>query len=1452
MNAYLKKLFVLWLVVMMWGCGGSDVVMSEDQGDTDNESGAIGENNESYPSTPCNPNPCTQSNRSVCIAGEGSNFWCQCDAGYVEYPDGECRLQDPCASDAACANQHRSCENDNGVAKCGDCVAGYHDEAGDCIQDGVCGPNTCSGHGECTESDGAVSCSCEEGYLGDHCENCDETGGWHRAGDGVTCTQDPCDPDPCTDDESLVCVNGDCICPDTHCEIDNKCLEEGENHPEYLCQWCKPSISRTEWSLKPADTLCRPGTTPCDKPEVCDGANADCPANRFESAGVPCREAAGVCDAVEYCTGNSATCPEDGKLKLPCRPAVNLCDVAEVCDGISDTCPEDVLQPDQTSCDDANPCTKNDSCIGGICQGVIRVECDDIPPCHESGACVSSTGQCVYVPSEDDTPCDDGDASTANDRCINGMCVGEDCECSGVNECCDGCHAIHELQECDDDNECTTGNVCSEGRCIDLGFSLNCDDGDPCTDDLCQPSNGCVHYNNSATCDDENACTRLDICQDGDCIGTDPVVCTALDVCHLAGGCSPSTGICSNPNAPDGRACDDGDPETENDFCYHGMCVPDSCSCGGVNDCCDGCSSRNEALACDDGNPCTGDGICQEGDCVGANAIVCNDNDVCTDDFCDPVQGCAFMPNWNECDDGNPCTSDDGCRDGLCQGTERVCSPPSQCREEGACSPESGSCLYEKKPDGTSCQWTEEEAGVCVNGSCSEIKGIVVQLTWDKGRSDEITQNVDLDLYLVRERDFGTMMTRGWTSDRIQPGTWPLWESKDCQNDVECYLEAPGWECVEQDSGDGLCTLENSSWISCGLCSSDYLSTCGEDGDCCDEDSGECGECMTYDEICESSDGYCSTVRRGDGVDEVTQMCTLHPGEKLNDTCSYINSTPVWGEEDVMEDDPVMGIDDADGFGPEIISIKTPASGRYRIVVRYYSGPDFTEEDPLTATVKVLLNGQEVNTEVTARLNEPGLYWKAADIVWDAATSPGEGELVVISKRQQGEALEDSPYANPFASTVSVFDPKDCTAARSIWCDSAGGTIDADGHNCADVNSAQPTWCDSVCGNGMVERGEECEPSQFDICGVGGFCNRYCECEMAEYGDGICIDLGSSLSCNQPCTPAPNTCDDPENFYCNGLAGTDSNDALVLYGGICVFIATTQTEWDEWISTLDPCDESTPCASDEECMNMDGNSYCLDQCSISGDVCPKSTYPGYEQYGAAQWPCEATYTAEDGTTLGFCDPWGDAPDCSTEGQRCNTGGEPLTQCGNGEVEEGEECELDSQCETGQQCVNCQCQTTQYVCTNDDDCTTGHHCGSVAGGSACVEDCENDGDCPEGASCNPNNGRCDFCVTTCTATQCCNWNVDFWYCGSCCEPPCPEGQACQGGACVNLQCPLECDECEFCGPETGYVCERDPDCTVDGDTDTESRDVQCLEAGDACGEPGMDGCCSGICLMGQCL
>ncbi|MEO6027041.1 MAG: hypothetical protein ABIR79_09280, partial [Candidatus Binatia bacterium] len=48
------------------------------------------------------------------------------------------------------------------------------------------------------------------------------------------------------------------------------------------------------------------------------------------------------------------------------------CDAAEQCTGSSAACPADGFQPDDTPCDDANTCSINDRCVAGTCGGFLE------------------------------------------------------------------------------------------------------------------------------------------------------------------------------------------------------------------------------------------------------------------------------------------------------------------------------------------------------------------------------------------------------------------------------------------------------------------------------------------------------------------------------------------------------------------------------------------------------------------------------------------------------------------------------------------------------------------------------------------------------------------------------------------------------------------------------------------------------------------------------------------------------------------------------------------------------------------------------------------------------------------------------------------------------------------------------------------------------------------------
>jgi hypothetical protein len=244
-------------------------------------------------------------------------------------------------------------------------------------------------------------------------------------------------------------------------------------------------------------------------------------------------------------------------------------------------------------------------------------------------------------------------------------------------------------------------------------------------------------------CDDGDACTQTDTCQSAVCTGADPVICTALDDCHNVGTCNSSTGICSNPQKPNGSACDDGDACTQTDECQSGNCVgSDPVACTPLDQChnagtCDSgtgvCSDppKVDGSPCDDGDACTQTDTCQSGTCTGADPIVCTASDPCHDvGVCNPGTGvCSDPPkaDGSPCDDGDLCTYDDECTGGVCGGTAYSCDDFSPCTTD-SCNGDS-TCTNTPRADywndplhewtETSCDSNDNDCDGCIDENCA-------------------------------------------------------------------------------------------------------------------------------------------------------------------------------------------------------------------------------------------------------------------------------------------------------------------------------------------------------------------------------------------------------------------------------------------------------------------------------------------------------------------------------------------------------------------------------------------------------------------------------------------------------------------------------------------------------------------------------------------------------------
>jgi hypothetical protein len=167
-------------------------------------------------------------------------------------------------------------------------------------------------------------------------------------------------------------------------------------------------------------------------------------------------------------------------------------------------------------------------------------------------------------------------------------------------------------------------------------------------------------------------------------------------ICQV-GVCDPGTGACNFSMAPNGTECTDGNACTTGDSCIDGACNGTTLDCNDNNLCTDdscdpelGCVTVRAPAgrSCDDHNACDGAEACDAyGTCVSSNPPQCDDHVVCTEDSCDPALGCVYRPYpaGTSCADGDPCNGVEHC-----DGTGQCASGgPTNCDDNNPCTDDS-------------------------------------------------------------------------------------------------------------------------------------------------------------------------------------------------------------------------------------------------------------------------------------------------------------------------------------------------------------------------------------------------------------------------------------------------------------------------------------------------------------------------------------------------------------------------------------------------------------------------------------------------------------------------------------------------------------------------------------------------------------------------------------------
>ena len=464
---------------------------------------------------------------------------------------------------------------------------------------------------------------------------------------------------PPSQGKKVLCDDGDACTPNDTC-LEGICEPGSPN----LC----PCKKDADCVSKDDGNLCN-GTFFCQQPKE-GGANSQCVIN--PASVVSCPTVNDTACVRNFCFPKTGQCAMTPTKNLKLHKLKGKTESGEDVTIVK-------LQPypyavnDFVSCDDGNPCTVNDECVGASCQP-------------------GKTNVCKCSADKDCLALDDGNLCNGVDYCdkVSGACKPNpssvvNCSATNNTQClaneCDPKKGVCELtfklegKLCDDGNACTKNEECSKGVCAanaDLVFVCGCkvnadcaaqEDGDQCNGTLyCDKSSGfCV----------DNPATK--------------VKCSAVNDSQCAKNiCDKKTGACKMSAVNEYVVCEDDDPCSASPVCQGGKCL------AGTNIC--QCKTNADCASYEDGNACSGtlfcdnsDGMCRTNPATVVTCLKGNDTE-CAINTCDAADGKCKMKSVQDnvilCDDGNPCTQFDKCVAGKCGSGTNTC----QCVVDADCS----------------------------------------------------------------------------------------------------------------------------------------------------------------------------------------------------------------------------------------------------------------------------------------------------------------------------------------------------------------------------------------------------------------------------------------------------------------------------------------------------------------------------------------------------------------------------------------------------------------------------------------------------------------------------------------------------------------------------------------------------------------------------------------------
>ncbi|MBW2261992.1 MAG: hypothetical protein JRG91_08480 [Deltaproteobacteria bacterium] len=866
---------------------------------------------------------------------------------------------------------------------------------------------------------------------------------------------------------------------------------------------------------------------------------------------------------------------------------------------------------------------------------LLDSDCASVPVCGNS---IVETGE----------DCDDGNGSNI-DACLN--------DCTDAS--CGDSYVWTGVEDCDDGNLLNTDsclNSCVDASCGDTyvwSGVEDCDDGnllntDGCLNSCLDASCGDTYvWSGVETCDPPSACPSS--CDDGDACTTDvlsgdpstcdssctfpPIVsCVGGDGC-CPGGCDSSTdsdctAVCGNSIVESGEDCDDGNG-SNNDACLNN-CTDASCGDTYVWTGVETCDPPGSCpTACDDGDLCTtdvmtgdpstcdatctfppivscvgGDGCCPGGcdsttdsDC---GVSICGNGTIDLGETCDPPGSCP-----TSCDDGNGCTVD------TLSGDPSTCDVVCSSVSISSCTDGDGCC-----PAGCSRPGDRDCSPSCGNGSIG-------------GR-----ETCDPPSSCPTSCDDGDVCT-----EDIMTGS-----------SINCNVDCSSVAIVTCIDGDGCCpagcdfTFDDDCSATCGNGIIDSGETCDPPSSCptsCDDglpcttdvlsgDSTTCDAACTFTPItvCTGGDGCCASGCDATTDTDCPSTCgngVIEPGE----TCDPPSSCPTSCDDglpctvDTLTGSstgctsacsfaPITACIDGDGCcAPgcdETTDDDCPSTCGNGVIEtgETCDPPDTCPtdcDDGVGCTIDTLTGSSTSctaacsNTPIVACTHGDGCCPAGCDSTVDDDCSVSCGNGVVES----GETC-DPPDTCP----SDCDDADDCTfdtlTGSSVNCNVAcTNTLIVE---CSDGDGCCPFGCDAtldadcsmICGNGVVEDGETCDPPSTcpTTCDDLWPCSEDLMTGSMETCDVTCAHT-TIFECVDGDGCCPDECDDLTDDDCLATCG----DGVLGPGETCDPPETCETSCDD----LDECTADLMSGSARTC-DVSCESTVITECVDDDGCCP--------------------------------------------------------------------------------------------------------------------------------------------------------------------------------------------------------------------------------------------------------